>query len=107
MVPYELLYQIHRRLQELKCNYNELFGGVNVLLFRELMQLPPVVGSPIFSQPEQMDGALHLFHQFSFCELKEIVRQRGTFIDLLNNLSEGQLNKMNLLLDKLSVSFQQ
>lgn len=92
MLPYELLYQIHLRLQELKCN-RELFGGVNVLLFGDLMQLPPVVGTPIYLLPEEMVGMLHLFHQFHFCELTEIVRQRGdiTFVDLLNNLREGKL----------------
>lgn len=93
MLPYELLWQINLRLQELKGN-TELFGGVNVLFFGDLMQLPPVVGSPIFIQPEKMDGSIHLFREFSFCELTEVVRQQGDhiFIDLLNNLREGNLS---------------
>jgi energy-coupling factor transporter ATP-binding protein EcfA2 len=92
MLPYEYLYQINLRLQELK-GCQELFGGVNVLLFGDLMQLPPVIGTPIYLQPEEMEGTLHLFHQFNFCELTEIVRQRGdsTFVDLLNNLREGRM----------------
>lgn len=102
MLPYELLHQINMRLQELKCN-KKLFRCINVLLFGDLMQLPPVVGNPVYIQPEEMEGTLHLFQQFNFCELKEIVRQQGdrTFIDLLNNL-RGQLTdeQYDLLIKK-------
>lgn len=110
MLPYELLHQINLRLQELKCS-NQLFGGVNILLFGDLMQLPPVLGSPIFVQPEELEGMLHLFHQFSFCELKEVVRQQNdrTFVDLLNNLREGKLTseQYELLVVKASNSRQE
>lgn len=111
MVCYELLYQIHRRLQELKCKYNDLFGGVNVLLFGDLLQLPPVYGSPIYLQPEDMEGSLHLWQQFSFCELELVVRQKGdiVFIALLNNLREGKLTleQYEILVSKTEKSKQE
>ena len=43
MVSYHVLQMIHLQLQELRPeHHNELFGGVNVLLFGDLMQLPLV-----------------------------------------------------------------
>jgi len=47
MVSYEILRAVHLRLQEFK-NNNELFGGVNILLFGDIMQLPPVKGNGKF-----------------------------------------------------------
>ena len=64
------------------------------------MQLPPVSGHPIYEQPEYMKPAINLWHLFTFCELKENMRQKGDniFIDLLNNLREGKLTQDQLLL---------
>lgn len=42
-----MLRSIHLRLQEFK-NNNELFGGINVLLFGDIMQLPLIKGSWCF-----------------------------------------------------------
>ena len=50
MVKADALYQIHMRLQEIKQNKKD-FGGVSVLLFGDLMQLPPVMAAKIFSPP--------------------------------------------------------
>lgn len=93
MVPYEMLCQINRRLQELKNEPNKLFGGINVLFFGDLMQLPPVRGHQIFQQPQQLSGATHLWRLFNLVELKQNMRQQGdtTFIDLLNALRVGEM----------------
>lgn len=99
MVSYHVLRMIHLRLQELRPEYNtELFGGVNVILFGDLMQLPPVSRTSVapycFYQPSIYAGEIHLWKSFSFCELTTNMRQQedATFIDLLNNLRVGQLN---------------
>ena len=47
MVGSDMLYMIHRRLQEIMQS-QELFGGVSVLLFGDMMQLRPVNASWIF-----------------------------------------------------------
>ncbi|GFS64630.1 ATP-dependent DNA helicase [Trichonephila clavipes] len=47
MVPYEMLCMIDSRLKQLK-NSEEMFGGLNVLLFGDLMQLPLVRRNQVF-----------------------------------------------------------
>jgi ATP-dependent exoDNAse (exonuclease V) alpha subunit len=110
MISYQQFSNIELRLRELK-DGNKLFGGINVLLFGDLMQLPPVNGTPIYQQPQYMDGNLHLFHQFQYCELNENMRQRGNqqFIQLLNSLREGRmtLQHYRLLQRKMRESRQQ
>jgi len=104
MIPYEMLCMIDLRLKQLKDSL-DLFGGVNVLLFGDLMQLPPVRGNLVFNQPERMQPATHLWREFSFCELTQNMRHRGdsTFVDLLNDLQMGTVNReqVDLLLKKL------
>lgn len=50
MVSYEVLRSIHLRLQELK-NCQDIFGGINIVVFGDIMQLSPVKGSWCFRQP--------------------------------------------------------
>jgi hypothetical protein len=59
------------------------------------MQISPVQGSPIYQQPEYLEGNIHLFQQFKFCELSENMRQQGDqrFISLLNSLREGRMTE--------------
>ncbi|XP_076393046.1 uncharacterized protein LOC143266003 [Megachile rotundata] len=97
MVSYENLRIIHLRLQEFKMN-DKLFGGVNVLLFGDIMQLPPVKGHWCFIQPHWCSAEINLWHQFSFCELTINMRQRDDveFIDLLNNLRFGEVTTFQL-----------
>ncbi|GIY05124.1 ATP-dependent DNA helicase [Caerostris darwini] len=88
MVPYEMLCMIKSRLRQLK-SPNACLGGINVLLFSDLMQLPPV-----FQQPEHMKRATHRWRQFRLVELKQNMRQQGdtTFIDVLNALKSWRID---------------
>ncbi|GIY97466.1 ATP-dependent DNA helicase [Caerostris extrusa] len=72
---------------------NACFGGINVFIFGDLMQLPPVRGHQVFQQPEHMKPAADLWRQFRLVELKQNRRQQGvpTFIDVLNALRVGKL----------------
>ncbi|GIY69592.1 ATP-dependent DNA helicase [Caerostris darwini] len=82
------------------------FGVVNVLLFVDLMQLPPVRGHQVFQQAEHMKPATHLWRQFRLVELKQNMRQQGdtTFIEVLNALRVGELTSghFEILLGKVS-----
>lgn len=105
MVPYEMLCMIDSRLRQLK-KPDACFGGINVILFGDLMQLPPVRGHQVFQQPEHMKPATHLWRQFRLVELKQNMRQQGdtTFIDVLNALRVGAMTSRHLeiLLEKVS-----
>ena len=54
MVKSDMLYQINLRMQEIKQN-TELFGGISVLLFGDIMQLKPVRARWIFESPQHPD----------------------------------------------------
>lgn len=92
MISYEMLCMLNSRLQQLKDSV-EVFGGINILFFGDLMQLPPIRGSFIFRQPERLEGSTDLWRLFSFCELTQNMRQKGdqTFMKLLNELRMGDL----------------
>ncbi|CAK1599165.1 unnamed protein product [Parnassius mnemosyne] len=97
MVSYENLRMIHMRLQEYK-NNDKLFGGINIVLFGDIMQLPPVKRHWFFVQPSWNAAEVNLWHAFSFCELTINMRQRNDieFVDLLNNLRVGELTTSQL-----------
>ncbi|KAE9524254.1 hypothetical protein AGLY_015293 [Aphis glycines] len=106
MVSYEMLCMIESRLRQLK-SPKEMFGGINVLLFGDLMQIPPVKGQPVFRQPRHMIPATHLWELFTLIELTQNIRQHGdtTFIDVLNALRIGELttSHMSVLMSRASI----
>ena len=83
----EMLCMIDSRLKQLK-NNNEPFGGINVLVFGDLMQLPPVRGNQVFSQPDNLQPAINSWRLYTVVQMKKNMRQQGdsTFIDILNAL---------------------
>lgn len=101
MVPYLTLRNVHLRLQQYKQN-EAVFGGVNILLFGDIMQLPPVSkvsgGSYCFRQPEILSAEINFWYLFNFCELPQNMRQAGdtTFVDILNSLRVGELTMQQL-----------
>ncbi|XP_066924610.1 uncharacterized protein [Clytia hemisphaerica] len=78
---------LNRRLQEIKENNIESFGGVSLLLIGDFFQLVPVGQDSIY-EPKPFSFAWEEFHLY---ELDEIVRQSGDseFAALLNILREG------------------
>ncbi|GBP95287.1 hypothetical protein EVAR_97231_1 [Eumeta japonica] len=99
-----MLVMINSRLQ--MKNNDRLFGRINILVFGDLMQLPPVHGRQVFEQPPHMAGGTHFWQLFTLVELTQNMRQQGdnTFIDILNALRVGEIRREHLqtLMDKVS-----
>ncbi|XP_075217863.1 ATP-dependent DNA helicase PIF1-like [Lycorma delicatula] len=86
----------------------EPFGGFNMLVFGDLMQLPPVREKQVFQQPEHLLLAMHFWQLLTLVELKKNMRQHGdtTFIDILDPLRVGELtnNHIASLMDKVNIN---
>lgn len=83
---------INLRLQDIKC-CKETFGGIHVILFGDLFQLPPVKDSWIFqdlSFGSTSIGTNLWRSEFKMFELTEIMRQKEDqqFANLLNRIRE-------------------
>lgn len=80
---------IDSRLRQLKKNESQPFGGINIMVFGDLFQLPPIRGAQVFLQPTRFIPAVHLWRLFSLVELTENMRQQGdtTFADRSLELS--------------------
>jgi len=50
------LQRINIRLQEIRGNLNDTFGGLHVVLVGDLVQLPPVMQLPIYKEPQLESG---------------------------------------------------
>ena len=59
MVGADMLFRIHRRMQEVFKN-RDYFGGVGVVLVGDLLQIPPVQERQIFAEPYNKDAKI--FH---------------------------------------------
>ena len=101
MVRVDMLEQVDKILKI--ANKNNLpFGGKQVILFGDMFQLPPVVSSKEESQYlTNKYGNVFFFNSnaykngnFSFRELNKIHRQTDkVFIEILNNIREGNISK--------------
>ena len=100
-----MLYDIHRRLIELKFGCTEPFGGVGLLLVGDLMQLKPVQQKEIYAKPiESKNRALfdsedNLWNLMETVVLKVNKRQGegNPWTDCLNNIrtiTNGELLEM-------------
>ena len=99
MVSGKLLYQIHKRLNEIFSPQQDIpFDGKSVLVCGDLCQLPPVQGKPVFMFIETKSSKgflmLDLRHKFKLAELTEIMRQKDhtMFIELLNKIRVGAVD---------------
>ncbi|GBL75426.1 hypothetical protein AVEN_194612-1 [Araneus ventricosus] len=108
MVSYQMLCMVDSRLRQLKNKDNEFFGGINILVFRDLMQLPPIrrSGNPVYQPPQSLQPAVHLWRFFTLRELVENMRQQGdtTFIDIMNALRIGEMRTEHfaILIEKIN-----
>ena len=98
MVGADLLYRIHLRLSDVFQTKPQSvpFGGINVLLVGDLLQLPPVKGITVFSTPnlsqfEGMENVKPLWKEFKPMILKHNHRQGKdkSWAESLNRFREG------------------
>lgn len=99
MLRADILDAIDYRMKSLKQNFDEPFGGVQVLMIGDLFQLPPIVKNDEWAVLGQFYKGMHFFEALAlrnsgmiYIELDKIFRQKDqTFIDVLNKL---RLNKI-------------
>ncbi|NDV63917.1 ATP-dependent RecD-like DNA helicase [Bacteroides sp. 224] len=103
MVRPDVLDFINRRLQICR-NCSLPFGGVQVIMFGDLFQLPPVVLDDEKSILLQFYSGIYFFYAkafqengFHIVELNRIFRQsEPRFIELLNNIREYKITNSDL-----------
>lgn len=87
-------------------NQNTLaFGGVQVILFGDLFQLPPISKREEEAYLKNQYGGVYFFNNecyvkgdFKFYELEEIFRQESTsFQNILNNVREGKTTREDFI----------
>ncbi|ABC61239.1 helicase-2 [Choristoneura occidentalis granulovirus] len=81
MIPEKMLDKIDSRLRQNSGNRYTPFGGVNVIVFGDLYQLPPVTKTSDYLPPYKAD----VWQCFRLFELTENMRQSET--DFINNLN--------------------
>jgi hypothetical protein len=103
MVGSDILLQIHYRLCEIKSS-SDPFGGISVVVFGDLYQLPPVMQQFVFKPVSDPYVNLYgsLWKQFLLVELKQIMRQNEDlrFANLLNRVRTASHTKEDIELLK-------
>ena len=82
MIDSDMLYKLHIRLGEIKMKPHELFGGVAIFLFGDLLQLRPVRSNYIFEKPKN--------HKFTFTFLNDSIWRKFMPVILRTNHRQGE-----------------
>ncbi|OXA56620.1 ATP-dependent DNA helicase PIF1 [Folsomia candida] len=106
MVSYENFRAIHLRLCEIfNTEGVDAFANKNVVIWGDLLQLPPPKAARIFMQPSAFSAEVNLWRQFQFSELTINMRQ-GTdpLSKICSELRVGNLSEdsLRLLQDRLN-----
>jgi hypothetical protein len=104
MLRADILDAIDYRLRSVKRNYNQSFGGVQLLFIGDLFQLPPVVKneeshvlSKYYSSPWFYEAKAIKNDSITYIELDKIFRQQDSkFIDLLNKLRNSETDQQDI-----------
>lgn len=104
MLRADVLDAIDYRLKSARRNFNESFGGVQLLLIGDLFQLPPIVRENEWQLMRQYYRSAWFYEAqalqkdgFAYIELDKIFRQQDErFISLLNNLRNNIATKEDI-----------
>ena len=98
MIKADMLYQLDLRLREVMQRPDEVFGGLSVFLFGDILQLRPVCARYIFEEPVCESFLLaflisSLWQKFDVVVLRHNHRQGEDkeYADVLNRLRIGQV----------------
>ena len=98
MVKADLLYQLDLRLREVMERPSEVFGGIAIFCFGDLLQLKPVKAPYVFEQPKCKNYAVThalepLWRMFRPMNLNQNHRQGNdkTYADILNRIRTGNV----------------
>jgi ATP-dependent DNA helicase PIF1 len=107
MVRADLLDAVDERLRE-ACKHDIPFGGVQVIMFGDVYQLPPVIEEGLMPYFEAVHGGYFFFNalvwkeaEFKIYELTQVFRQKDPiFKDVLNavrdgSVIDGQIEQLN------------
>lgn len=98
MLRADILDAIDYRLKYVKGNFNQAFGGVQVLMIGDMYQLPPVVKQHEWPQLSKFYNSMYFYEAqalqqggFAYIELDKVFRQSDdTFLRVLNNLRNNR-----------------
>ena len=95
MIDADMLYKLHLRLGEIKLKPHELFGGVAVFLFGDLLQLRPVRSNYIFEHPKN--------HRFTFTFLNDSIWKKFKPVILKTNHRQGENKAYAEILNRIRI----
>src|SRR5690606_17702606 len=104
MLRADILDAIDYRMRSVKRNFNEPFGGIQVLMIGDLFQLPPIVKDYERALLGKFYKSMHFFEAQAlkqagmvYVELDKIFRQKDhRFIEVLNRLRENRIHREDL-----------
>jgi hypothetical protein len=92
MVVAELLNRIDSRLKQITGNFQDHFGGMDIIFIGYLRQLPPVRATPIYKAIKRRIAGPQLWRDLKFYELNEVMRQaNATFSTVLTKIGNGKV----------------
>ncbi|NVJ85675.1 MAG: helix-turn-helix domain-containing protein [Algoriphagus sp.] len=106
MLRADVLDAVDFRLKSVKGNFQDPFGGVQVLLIGDLYQLPPIVKDQEWEVLRKFYASMHFFEAKAlqqsglvYLELDKIFRQSDEeFIQVLNHLRDNQVTSADIQL---------
>lgn len=104
MLRADILDAIDYRMRSVKRNFEEPFGGVQVLMIGDLFQLPPIVKDYEWQVLNKFYKSMHFFESQAirqsgmvYLELDKIFRQKDEkFITILNHLRDNEATSADI-----------
>ncbi len=104
MLRADILDAIDYRMKSIKRNFEEPFGGIQVLMIGDLFQLPPIVRDHEWQILSKFYNSMHFFEARAlqqsgmvYLELDKIFRQKDElFIRILNNLRDNKVTQEDI-----------